>query len=74
LITEYCREAADASGHILDIREYDVTYYTRCSIDQKTRCGEWYDVSVQGGEVELKIRPDLGGSAPPFKVDLNFEA
>lgn len=66
----HIRESSDAASNIVDIREYDVTYYTRCSIDQKTRCGEWYDVHVKSGEVTLEWRKDLGGTAPPFKVSV----
>lgn len=62
------REVVDASSYILDLREYDVTYYTRCSIDKHMRCGEWYDVTVRAGEVSMDLKKELGGTAPPFKV------
>ena len=62
----------EASSYIIDIREYDVTYYTRCSIDMKIRCGEWYDVKVDSNLVTLNLRKDLGGTAPPFKVLLLY--
>jgi DNA polymerase epsilon subunit 1 len=36
---------ADPREFIIDIREYDVTYYLRTAIDLEIRCGLWYAVS-----------------------------
>ena len=35
--------------HLDDIREYDVTYHHRVSIDMGVRVGKWYTVSEEGG-------------------------
>lgn len=45
--------------YINDIREYDVIYYQRISIDNKIHCGRWYDVKLQEGSVDFVERKDL---------------
>eukprot|EP00268_Persea_americana_P026628 TRINITY_DN2608_c0_g1_i2.p1 TRINITY_DN2608_c0_g1~~TRINITY_DN2608_c0_g1_i2.p1 ORF type:complete len:2201 (+),score=389.42 TRINITY_DN2608_c0_g1_i2:181-6783(+) len=44
---------------ILDLREYDVPYHVRFSIDNDVRCGQWYDVSISSIGVILEKRADL---------------
>eukprot|EP01113_Clastostelium_recurvatum_P040898 TRINITY_DN6421_c0_g1_i3.p1 TRINITY_DN6421_c0_g1~~TRINITY_DN6421_c0_g1_i3.p1 ORF type:complete len:377 (+),score=108.06 TRINITY_DN6421_c0_g1_i3:244-1374(+) len=46
---------------ITELREYDVPYYVRVSIDMGVRVANWYDVSVSGGHVTLTHRKDLVG-------------
>lgn len=41
---------------ILDIREYDVTYYVRASIDLGMRVGLWYSVTVRTEKKKKKRR------------------
>jgi DNA polymerase epsilon subunit 1 len=41
--------ADDYLAAIVDIREYDVPYYVRCSIDNDIRVGAWYEVTPGGG-------------------------
>lgn len=36
-----------ASDYLIDIREYDIPYYTRVSIDLGIRVGLWYKADVQ---------------------------
>jgi DNA polymerase elongation subunit (family B) len=44
----------DALRSLVDIREFDVTYYSRVSIDLDIRVGEWYRVTPgRGGVVAL---------------------
>ena len=50
------RQRADWSDHILDMREYDVPYYIRTSIDLDIRVGCWYSVKVDEGETVLELQ------------------
>ncbi|CDK26846.1 unnamed protein product [Kuraishia capsulata CBS 1993] len=43
----------DASEALEDIREYDVPYHVRVSIDKDIRVGKWYIVEATDGEVNL---------------------
>lgn len=48
--------------YIVDIREYDVPYHVRVSIDLKLNCGLWYDIRCRPGGLEMpliKPRPDI---------------
>ena len=38
---------------IIEMREYDVIYYTRVSIDTGVRVGSWYNVQCEGGSLSL---------------------
>lgn len=38
----------DAKRYIEDIREYDVPYHVRVSIDKNVRVGKWYKISPKG--------------------------
>ncbi|KAK9279688.1 hypothetical protein L1049_013368 [Liquidambar formosana] len=44
---------------ISDLREYDVPYHVRFSIDNDVRCGQWYNISVSSTGVMLEKRTDL---------------
>ncbi|CCH44105.1 DNA polymerase epsilon subunit 1 [Wickerhamomyces ciferrii] len=48
----------DATDYIEDIREHDVPYCTRVSIDKNLRVGKWYKVSADQGDVETEEIPD----------------
>lgn len=55
------QRAADHLDSIIDVREYDVPYHVRVSIDLKINCGLWYNVRCKGG-IEAPIitpRPDI---------------
>ena len=43
----------DASELMIDIREYDVPYHVRVSIDEDIRIGKWYDVEVTPSETKI---------------------
>lgn len=51
----------DVVKHILDIREYDLPYHVRVSIDEGIFCGLWYNVRGMGAEKNPQIvpRPDI---------------
>ncbi|OUC43799.1 hypothetical protein D917_09513 [Trichinella nativa] len=42
--------------NVLDIREYDIPYYIRATIDLKIFVGLWYDISATNGKI-TKIEP-----------------
>lgn len=60
---------------IQDIREYDVPYHVRVSIDLKINCGLWYNVRCRGG-VEAPIitaRPDILERPDPVVFAFDIE-
>eukprot|EP01018_Ginkgo_biloba_P017404 Gb_06608 [translate_table: standard] len=44
---------------IIDMREYDVPYHVRFSIDNDVRCGQWFTVKVDSAKVTVEKRADL---------------
>lgn len=50
---EFDFKYTDASELMLDIREYDVPYHVRVSIDKNIRIGKWYDVEVTASETKI---------------------
>jgi DNA polymerase epsilon subunit 1 len=62
-INEADQAIGDISEFIEDIREHDVPYCTRVSIDKGLRVGKWYKVSAEHGEIsceEIPHRIDFG--------------
>ncbi|XP_014670833.1 PREDICTED: DNA polymerase epsilon catalytic subunit A-like [Priapulus caudatus] len=60
------KNIADQLDNIIDIREYDVPYHVRVSIDLKIFVGHWYSVKPRGSKPpeivpreDLVDRPDL---------------
>lgn len=54
--------SADYMDAIADIREYDVPFHVRVSIDMKINCGLWYNIRCRPGGLEAPIitpRPDI---------------
>ena len=43
------KASADALSFIIDMREYDVPYTMRASIDLELRVGAWFEVTPQPG-------------------------
>lgn len=61
---------------ITDIREYDVPYHVRVSIDLKIFCGMWYDVENSGKTKTLsniKSRPDIIERPEPVVLAFDIE-
>lgn len=56
-----------------DIREYDVPYHVRVSIDKDIRVGKWYDVYVKHGEVRLEEDPEKIAFADPVVLAFDIE-
>lgn len=55
-------KSADYFDYIVDIREYDVPFHVRVSIDLKLNCGLWYDIRCRPGGLEMPLvtpRPDI---------------
>ncbi len=50
----YCLQ--DVMDCIVDIREYDVPYHVRFSIDHDVRCGHWFTVKCKVGGWGAGIR------------------
>eukprot|EP01116_Phalansterium_solitarium_P016004 TRINITY_DN3613_c0_g1_i2.p1 TRINITY_DN3613_c0_g1~~TRINITY_DN3613_c0_g1_i2.p1 ORF type:complete len:1510 (-),score=589.87 TRINITY_DN3613_c0_g1_i2:2531-7060(-) len=48
-----------ALDYIIDMREYDVPYYTRVSIDNEIRCGGWYLLTPKDGTCEFQFLKDM---------------
>jgi len=58
-------ERKNYSDFIEEMREYDVPYYERASIDMGVRVGNWYNVVFQEGKVSVQPRKDLMTRAQP---------
>ena len=54
-------KVVDQLENLTDIREHDVPYHVRVSIDKKINVGSWYDVTFTGSEEPPTItrREDL---------------
>lgn len=59
--TEGASKHVDVVKHILDMREHDLPYHVRVSIDEKIFCGLWYNVRGMGAEKNPQVvaRPDI---------------
>ena len=54
------KKISDQMDNIIDIREHDVPYHVRVSIDLKIFVGHWYSVRGRGSSApEIRHRPDL---------------
>lgn len=61
-VDELSLHKVDLMGEIIDIREFDVPFITRCCIDLNMRVANWYDVtplSELNGCCELTWRQDI---------------
>lgn len=66
-------ESVDPSLMILDIREYDLPYHVRVSIDAKVRVGKWYQVYARHGEITLVEDPTTLAFADPVILAFDIE-
>lgn len=55
---EHAKKTTDHKENILDIREHDVPYHVRVSIDLKIFCGSWYTVKNRGTEMPIFTKRD----------------
>lgn len=64
---------ADPMTLIDDIREYDVPYHVRVSIDNNIRVGKWYDVYAKHGEITLEEDTEKIAFADPVVMAFDIE-
>lgn len=64
---------ADPMSYIDDIREYDVPYHVRVSIDKAIRCGKWYNVFAKHGIVNLEEDKERIAFADPVVMAFDIE-
>ncbi|KAJ5749780.1 DNA polymerase epsilon catalytic subunit A [Penicillium manginii] len=62
-----------ASDFIVDIREYDVPYHVRVSIDKDIRIGKWYNVEAKHGVIELTCLEERLQRADPVVLAFDIE-
>ncbi|KAJ8941928.1 hypothetical protein NQ318_013261 [Aromia moschata] len=61
--------------NILDIREYDVPYHVRVSIDLKVFCGSWYTIKSRGSAANpiITLRSDIIERPEPIVLAFDIE-
>ncbi|KAN0070053.1 protein of unknown function (DUF1744) domain containing protein [Elaphomyces granulatus] len=62
-----------ASDFIIDIREYDVPYHVRVSIDKDIRIGKWYAVEAKHGLITLSCMEERLQRADPVVLAFDIE-
>ncbi|VVD01009.1 unnamed protein product [Leptidea sinapis] len=71
---EHAKKTTDHMENILDIREHDVPYHVRVSIDLKIFCGTWYTVKSRGTETPIFTkRDDLLERPDPIVLAFDIE-
>ncbi|CAK1550449.1 unnamed protein product [Leptosia nina] len=71
---EHAKKTTDHMENILDIREHDVPYHVRVSIDIKIFCGTWYTVKSRGTETPVfSKRDDLIERPDPIVLAFDIE-
>ncbi|KAI5954179.1 POL2 [Candida jiufengensis] len=66
-------DASDPSKLVSDIKEYDVPYHVRVSIDKQVRVGKWYNVYAKHSKVELVEDKELIAFADPVVLAFDIE-
>ncbi|XP_055866677.1 DNA polymerase epsilon catalytic subunit A-like isoform X1 [Biomphalaria glabrata] len=68
------KKISDQMENIIDIREYDVPYHVRVSIDLKIFVGHWYSVKGRGShELDIRLREDLVSWPDPVVLAFDIE-
>ncbi|MEJ1281892.1 polymerase (DNA directed) epsilon [Cricetulus griseus] len=72
---ETSKKIADQLNNIVDMREYDVPYHIRLSIDLKIHVAHWYNVRFRGNAfpVEITRRDDLVERPDPVVLAFDIE-
>ncbi|OWK14641.1 POLE [Cervus elaphus hippelaphus] len=72
---ETSKKTADQMDNIVDMREYDVPYHIRLSIDLKIHVAHWYNVRYRGSAfpVEIARRDDLVERPDPVVLAFDIE-
>ncbi|TGZ80191.1 DUF1744-domain-containing protein [Ascodesmis nigricans] len=63
----------DPSESIIDIREYDVPYHVRVSIDKDIRIGKWYTVEAKHGVIKIDCIVDRLARPDPVVLAFDIE-
>ena len=63
----------EASDFIVDIREYDVPYHVRVTIDKDIRIGKWYIVEANHGRISLRCIEERLQRADPVVLAFDIE-
>ncbi|QBM87336.1 DNA polymerase epsilon subunit 1 [Metschnikowia aff. pulcherrima] len=63
----------DPTTFIDDLREYDVPFHVRVSIDKNIRVGKWYDVYAQHGSVTFEEDTEKIAFADPVVLAFDIE-
>lgn len=63
----------DAMEYIEDIREYDVPYHVRVSIDKDLRVGKWYTVEATHGNLSIVENTEKIAFADPVILAFDIE-
>ncbi|KAJ8327871.1 DNA polymerase epsilon catalytic subunit [Batrachochytrium dendrobatidis] len=71
--TTTCRGLNVGEDGILELREYDIMYYTRVAIDCQVRIGLWYAVSAAAGKITVTSRPEMLHRAEPVILAFDIE-
>ncbi|BFZ25729.1 hypothetical protein BsWGS_28768 [Bradybaena similaris] len=68
------KKISDQMENIVDLREYDVPYHVRVSIDLKIFVGHWYSVKGRGSqELDIQRREDLVAWPDPVVLAFDIE-
>ncbi|XP_063000312.1 DNA polymerase epsilon catalytic subunit A [Elgaria multicarinata webbii] len=72
---EPSKKTADQMDNIVDMREYDVPYHIRLSIDLKIHVAHWYNVRYRGSSFppEITRRDDLVERPDPVVLAFDIE-
>ncbi|XP_063171878.1 DNA polymerase epsilon catalytic subunit A [Candoia aspera] len=72
---EPSKKTADQMDNIVDMREYDVPYHIRLSIDLKIHVAHWYNICHRGGSFppEISRRDDLVERPDPVVLAFDIE-
>ncbi|EEQ36620.1 hypothetical protein CLUG_00743 [Clavispora lusitaniae ATCC 42720] len=65
--------STDPTTFIDDIREYDVPYHVRVSIDNNVRVGKWYDVYAKHGKITFEEDKEKIAFADPVVLAFDIE-
>uniref|UniRef100_A0A452R0R6 DNA polymerase epsilon catalytic subunit n=1 Tax=Ursus americanus TaxID=9643 RepID=A0A452R0R6_URSAM len=72
---EASKKVTDQLDNVVDMREYDVPYHIRLSIDLKIHVAHWYNVRYRGSAfpVEISRRDDLVERPDPVVLAFDIE-
>ncbi|XP_060641327.2 DNA polymerase epsilon catalytic subunit A [Anolis sagrei] len=72
---EPSKKTSDQMDNIVDMREYDVPYHIRLSIDRKIHVAHWYNVRYRGSSFppEITRRDDLVERPDPVVLAFDIE-